>query len=249
MALQCLYAILSTAETHYLSDGEIAVPIVFRGANGRSPGAAGQHARCFASLFAQTPGLKVVAPSTPADAKGLLKSAIREPGPVVMLEGEMLYGVAGPVPRDSEWLVPIGKARTVRPGRDVSIVALAAAVATALAAADSLAQDGIDAEIIDLRTVRPLDIETVLASVLKTGRLVTVEEGWPQGSIGSDICATIAARALSALAAAPVCLTGADVPMPYAASLQDLTYPRQDDVVRAVKAMVARIPRASQSAR
>jgi pyruvate dehydrogenase E1 component beta subunit len=237
VALSAIDLILGdAAATSYVSGGAMTVPIVFRGRNGWSPGAAGPDSRCFASLLAQVPGLKVLAPSSPADAKGLLKAAIRDPGPVVLLEHERLYAVPGPVPTSPDWLVEIGSARIARAGRSVSIVAYGRAVATALEAAGLLAAQGIDAEVVDLRTLRPLDIETVLASVWKTRRLVTVEDGWPQGSIGSEIAATVVARAFGRLAAPPGRVAGADIPMPYAESLEALALPDSGSVIAGVKA-------------
>lgn len=235
-ALQAIDQIVnSAAKTLYMSGGEIAVPIVFRGANGLSSRAAAQHAQCLSAWFAHVPGLKVVAPSNPADAKGLLKAAIRDPGPVLVMESEALYGTTGPVGNGDDALVSIGRARIAREGRHVSVVAYARGVVHALAAADRLAGEGIDAEIVDLRTLRPLDIATVLQSVRKTHRLVTVEEAWPVCSVGSEICARVAIEAFDALAAPPVKIAGADVPMPYAANLEKLALPDADSVAAAVR--------------
>jgi pyruvate dehydrogenase E1 component beta subunit len=206
-----------------LSGGTVAVPIVFRGPNGWSPGAAGEQSRCCAALFAHVPGLKVVAPATPADAKGLLKAAIRDPGPVLVLEHERLYDSAGPVPPDA--ITPIGVAHIARPGRDISIVTFGRALLTALEAADLLEAENVSAEVIDLRSLRPLHMDAVMASVLKTRRLVTVEEGWPQCGIGAEIAASVSAAAFGTLAAPPVRIAGADVPMPYAGSLENLAVP------------------------
>lgn len=178
---------------------------------------------------------KVVAPSNPADAKGLLKSAIRDPNPVIVLENEILYGTSGPVPKVDDWLVPIGKARIARPGKDVTIVSYSRGMTYALDAAERLAKEGIEAEVIDLRTLRPLDLETVLESVRKTNRIVTVEESWPVCSVGSEICAQVAMQAFDYLDAPPAKITGADVPMPYAANLERLALPNADQVVEAVK--------------
>ncbi len=227
------------ASAAFLSAGTVSVPIVFRGPNGWVPGGAGPPSRCFASLFAQVPGLTVLAPATPADAKGLLKAAIRAPGPVVVLEHERLYASAGPVPASSDWVAEIGAARVARPGTCLSIVAYGRAVATALEAADALSAGGIEAEVIDLRSLRPLDLDTVLASVLKTRRLLTVEDGWPQGSIGAEIAASVAARAFATLAAPPVRIAGADVPMPYAAELEAQALPNSRVVAAAAKSLVA----------
>jgi pyruvate dehydrogenase E1 component beta subunit len=235
VALETSASISSAAAAHYLSGGELAVPIVFRGPNGWSPGAAGETSRCFGAFYARQPGLKVVAPASAADAKGLLKAAIRDPGPVIVLEHEMLYGVSEPVPASADWLVPIGSARIARAGRQVSVVAYARAVATALAAAEALAKNGIECEVIDLRTLRPLDIETVVASVHRTGHLVTVEDGWPLASIGSEVAAAVTERAFGLLAAPPERVAGADIPMPYAAELEALALPTTDSVVAAVR--------------
>src|SRR5690606_34153988 len=180
-------------------------------------------------------GLKVVAPSTPADAKGLLKSAIRDPNPVFVLENEILYGASGPVPKLDDWRVPIGKARIARAGDHVTIVSRARGMAYALEAAERLSQEGIAAEVIDLRTLRPLDLETVLESVRKTNRIVTVEESWPVCSVGSEICAQVAMQAFDFLDAPPAKVSGADVPMPYAANLERLALPSADQVVEAAK--------------
>jgi pyruvate dehydrogenase E1 component beta subunit len=182
------------------------------------------------------PGLKVVAPSNAADAKGLLKSAIRDPNPVLVLENEILYGTSAPVPK-GEWLVPIGKARIAREGRHVTIVSFGRGMHYALEAADALARDGLEAEVIDLRTLRPLDLDTVLQSVRKTNRIVTVEEAWPVCSVGSEICAQVAIQAFDYLDAPPAKVTGADVPMPYAANLEKLALPSTEQVIAAVKSV------------
>ena len=186
------------------------------------------------------PGLKVIAPYTAADAKGLLKAAIRDPSPVVFLENEILYGQSFDVPKLDDFVLPIGKARVARAGSDVTIVSFSRGMAYALDAAEALAEEGIEAEVIDLRTLRPLDIDTVLASVRKTNRIVTVEEGWPVCSIGSEICARVAAEAFDHLDAPPTKVTGADVPMPYAANLEKLALPSVEQVVAAVKAVCYR---------
>jgi pyruvate dehydrogenase E1 component beta subunit len=241
VALEACHQILGTAaETHYVSGRAMTVPIVFRGPNGWSPGLSGIQSRCFASLFAQVPGLKVVAPAFPSDAKGLLKAAIRDSGPVVLLEHEMLYGLEDAVPVSADWIVPIGKARIARAGRDISIVAYGRAVLAALEAAEELSREGMDAEVIDLRSLRPLDLETVAASVTKTRRLLTVEDGWPTGSIGSGICAAIAASHFGRIEAPPAALAGCDVPMPYAEALEDLALPSAKSIARAAKAALGR---------
>ncbi|HKZ95598.1 MAG TPA: pyruvate dehydrogenase complex E1 component subunit beta [Hyphomicrobiaceae bacterium] len=240
IAFQAMHQILGVAaETYHVLGGEIAVPIVLRGPNGWAPGVPGQMSRCFASLFAHVPGLKVVAPASPADAKGLLKAAIRDPAPVIVLESELLYAASGPVPLAADWLVPIGTAHIARPGRHLSIVAYGRAVGTALMAAHDLARDGIDAEVVDLRSLRPLDLETVLSSVARTRRLLTVEEGWPMCSLGSEVCASVAIGAFRILAAPPVRVAGADVPMPYAASLEAAALPDPERVVGAAKSLLS----------
>jgi pyruvate dehydrogenase E1 component beta subunit len=237
-AMQAIDQIInSAAKTLYMSGGQMGAPMVFRGPNGAASRVAAQHSQCYSSWYAHVPGLKVVIPSNPADAKGLLKSAIRDPNPVLVLENEMLYGVSGPVPKVDDWLVPIGKARIARPGTDVTIVSFARGMNYALAAAETLAGEGIEAEVIDLRSLRPIDWETILASVRKTNRLVTVEEAWPTCSIGSEICAQVAIQAFDYLDAPPAKVNGADVPMPYAANLEKLALPNADQVVAAVKSV------------
>ena len=228
----------SAAKTHYMSGGNLRAPIVFRGPNGAAARVAAQHSQCYSAWYAHVPGLKVIAPFTPADAKGLLKAAIRDPNPVIFLENELLYGSHGPVPKVDDWLVPIGKARIARPGSDATIVSFARGMVYALEAADILAKEGIEAEVIDLRTLRPLDLETVLASVRKTNRIVTVEEAWPVCSVGSEICAQVAMQAFDDLDAPPAKVSGADVPMPYAANLEKLALPSAEQVVAAVKSVL-----------
>jgi pyruvate dehydrogenase E1 component beta subunit len=237
-AMQAIDQIVnSAAKTLYMSGGQVNCPIVLRGPNGAAARVAAQHSQCYSAWYAHVPGLKVVAPSTPADAKGLLKSAIRDPNPVLVLENEVLYGTSGQVPKVDDWLVPIGKARIARPGAHVTVVSFARGMVYALDAAEQLAAEGIDAEVIDLRTLRPLDLETVLASVRKTNRLVTVEEAWPVCSVGSEICAQVAMQAFDWLDAPPAKVSGADVPMPYAANLEKLALPSAAQVVEAVKAV------------
>jgi pyruvate dehydrogenase E1 component beta subunit len=237
-AMQAIDQIInSAAKTLYMSGGQMGAPMVFRGPNGAASRVAAQHSQCYSSWYAHVPGLKVVIPSNPADAKGLLKSAIRDPNPVLVLENEMLYGVSGPVPKVDDWLVPIGKARIAREGSDCTIVSFARGMNYALAAAETLAGEGIEAEVIDLRSLRPIDWETILASVRKTNRLVTVEEAWPTCSIGSEICAQVAIQAFDYLDAPPAKVNGADVPMPYAANLEKLALPNADQVVAAVKSV------------
>ncbi len=238
-AMQAIDQIInSAAKTLYMSGGQMGSPMVFRGPNGAAARVAAQHSQDYSSWYAHIPGLKVVAPSNPADAKGLLKSAIRDPNPVLVLENEILYGAHGPVPKVDDWLVPIGKARIARPGKDVTIVSWSRGMVYALDAAERLAQDGIEAEVIDLRTIRPLDMETVLESVRKTNRIVTVEESWPVCSVGSEICAQVAIQAFDYLDAPPAKVSGADVPMPYAANLERLALPNAEHVVEAVKSVL-----------
>ncbi|HRF09899.1 MAG TPA: pyruvate dehydrogenase complex E1 component subunit beta [Xanthobacteraceae bacterium] len=230
----------SAAKTLYMSGGQVGCSIVFRGPNGAAARVAAQHSQDFASWYAHVPGLKVVSPYTAADAKGLLKSAIRDPNPVVFLENEILYGKTFPVPKLDDYLVPIGKAKVVRPGKDVTIVSWSIGMTYALEAAEELAKKHIFAEIIDLRTIRPLDIETIVESVKKTGRCVTVEEGWPQFGVGSEIAARIMDAAFDYLDAPVRRVTGEDVPMPYAANLEKLALPNAAKVVEAARAVTYR---------
>jgi pyruvate dehydrogenase E1 component beta subunit len=237
-AMQAIDQIInSAAKTHYMSGGQLNCPIVFRGPNGAASRVAAQHSQCFSAWYAHCPGLKVVAPSTAADAKGLLKSAIRDPNPVLVLENEILYGATGEVPKDDQWLVPIGKARIARTGSHVTIVSFARGVVYALEAAERLAGEGLEAEVIDLRSLRPIDWDTILASLRKTNRLVTVEEAWPVCSVGSEICAQAAIQAFDYLDAPPAKISGADVPMPYAANLERLALPSVEQVVAAAKSV------------
>jgi pyruvate dehydrogenase E1 component beta subunit len=238
-AMQAIDQIVnSAAKTHYMSGGSLHAPIVFRGPNGAAARVAAQHSQCYSAWYAHVPGLKVIAPFTPADAKGLLKAAIRDPNPVVFLENELRYGTHGPVPKVDDWLVPIGKARIARAGKDATIVSFSRGMVYALEAADALAKEGIEAEVIDLRTLRPLDLDTVLASVRKTNRIVTVEEAWPVCSVGSEICAQVAMQAFDHLDAPPAKVSGADVPMPYAANLEKLALPSTERVIAAVKSVL-----------
>jgi len=230
----------SAAKTLYMSGGQVGCSIVFRGPNGAAARVAAQHSQDFASWYAHVPGLKVVSPYTAADAKGLLKSAIRDPNPVVFLENEILYGKTFPVPKLDDYLVPIGKAKVVRPGKDVTIVSWSIGMTYVLEAAEELAKKHIFAEIIDLRTIRPLDIETIVESVKKTGRCVTVEEGWPQFGVGSEIAARIMDAAFDYLDAPVRRVTGEDVPMPYAANLEKLALPNAAKVVEAARAVTYR---------
>jgi len=225
----------SAAKTNYMSGGQMGSPIVFRGPNGAAARVAAQHSQCYASWYAHIPGLKVVAPWSAADAKGLLKSAIRDPNPVIFLENEILYGQSFEVPQDKDWIVPIGKAKVVRPGAQVTITAFSRMVGVALEAAELLAKEGIDAEVIDLRTIRPLDTETIVTSVQKTNRMVSVEEGWPFAGIGSEMAAVIMEQAFDYLDAPVARIAGIDVPMPYAANLEKLALPQAAQIADAAK--------------
>jgi len=230
----------SAAKTLYMSGGQMPCPIVFRGANGAAARVGAQHSQCYAAWYMQIPGLKVVMPYTAADAKGLLKSAIRDNNPVVFLENEILYGRSFDVPDLEDFTIPFGKARIAREGNDVTIVSFGIGMTYALDAAERLAADGISAEVIDLRTIRPMDTDAILASVRKTNRLVTVEEGFPQGSVGSYITSVVMEQAFDWLDAPVLNLTGKDVPMPYAANLEKLALVTTDDVVEAVKKVTYR---------
>ncbi|MGD9740351.1 MAG: pyruvate dehydrogenase complex E1 component subunit beta [Bauldia sp.] len=230
----------SAAKTRYMSGGQIGVPIVFRGPNGAAARVAAQHSQDFSSWYAHVPGLKVIQPYTAADAKGLLKAAIRDPNPIIFLENEILYGQSFPVPKVDDWLVPIGKARIAREGTDVTIVSFGIGMRYAEQAAAQLEGQGIAAEIVDLRTLRPLDMDTVLASVRKTGRAITVEEGWPVASIGSEIAARIMSDAFDWLDAPVLRVSGKDVPMPYAANLEKLALPSVAEIIAAVRAVTYR---------
>ena len=240
-AMQAIDQIVnSAAKTLYMSGGQMGCPIVFRGPNGAAARVAAQHSQCYASWYAHVPGLKVVAPYFAADAKGLLKSAIRDPNPVIFLENELLYGRAFEVPDLPDHTVPLGRARVVRPGRDVTLVAFSICVGFALEAAAKLAEQGIEAEVVDLRTLRPLDVETLVASVKRTNRCVSVEEGWPACGIGSEIAAVLMEHAFDYLDAPLVRVTGTDVPLPYAANLERLALPSAEKVVEAARAVCYR---------
>lgn len=240
-AMQAIdHIINSAAKTHYMSGGQVTCPIVFRGPNGAAARVGAQHSQDYAAWYAQIPGLRVIQPYSAADAKGLLKAAIRDPNPVVFLENEILYGHTFEVPKLDNFVLPIGKARIARPGKDVTIISFGIGMTYATKAAEELAGLGIDAEVIDLRTVRPLDIDTVLASVKKTGRAVTVEEGWPVCSIGSELASQIMEKAFDWLDAPVLKVTGKDVPMPYAANLEKLALPTVADVIDAVRAVTYR---------
>jgi pyruvate dehydrogenase E1 component beta subunit len=234
------HVVNSAAKQRYMSGGQVSCPMVFRGPNGAAARVAAQHSQCYASWYAHVPGLKVIAPYSAADAKGLLKAAIRDPDPVIFLENEILYGRTFNVPEMEDFVLPIGKAKVARPGRDVTVVSFSIGMAYALQAAETLAADGIEAEVIDLRSLRPLDLDTVLRSVKKTNRCVTVEEGWPFAGIGSEIAALVQEHGFDWLDAPVLRVTGKDVPLPYAANLEKLALPRPDDVVAAVKAVCYR---------
>jgi pyruvate dehydrogenase E1 component beta subunit len=223
-----------------MSGGQMGCSIVFRGPNGAAARVAAQHSQDYSAWYSHIPGLKVIAPSNPADAKGLLKAAIRDPNPIVFLENEILYGQSGPVPKLDDHVLPIGKARIARAGSHVTIVAWSMGMSYALKAAEQLASDGIEAEVIDLRTLRPLDSATVIESVKKTGRCVTVEEGWKQSGVGAEIAARVMEEAFDWLDAPVMRVAGKDVPMPYAANLEKLALPSVDDVVEAAKAVAYR---------
>jgi pyruvate dehydrogenase E1 component beta subunit len=230
----------SAAKTRYMSGGQMQCPIVFRGPNGIASRVAAQHSQCYASWYAHVPGLKVVAPYTGADHKGLLKSAIRDPNPVIFLEHELVYGESFAVPEDPEYLVPIGKARIARAGEHVTITAFSRMVKLALQAAEELEKVGISAEIIDLRTLRPFDVETVAKSVKKTGRIVSVEEGWPFAGIGAEIAALVMEHCFDWLDAPVKRVSGKDVPLPYAANLERLAVPQVEDIVAAAREVAYR---------
>jgi pyruvate dehydrogenase E1 component beta subunit len=234
------HLINSAAKTRYMSGGQVAVSIVFRGPNGPASRVGAQHSQDFTAWYSHIPGLKVVAPYTAADAKGLLKAAIRDPNPIMFLENEILYGQSFPVPKLDDYVVPIGKAKVARAGGDVTLVAWSMGMTYALKAAELLAKDGIAAEVIDLRTLKPMDIETIIASVKKTGRLVTVEEGWRQSGVGAEIAARVMEQAFDWLDAPVMRVTGKDVPMPYAANLEKLALPSVAEVVEAAKSVCYR---------
>ncbi|MCB1651619.1 MAG: pyruvate dehydrogenase complex E1 component subunit beta [Alphaproteobacteria bacterium] len=229
------HIINSAAKTLYMAGGQLGCPIVFRGPNGAASRVAAQHSQCYASWYAHVPGLKVVAPWSAADAKGLLKAAIRDPNPVVFLENEILYGQSFEVPSDEDFVIPLGRAKIERAGNDVTIVAFSIMVGKALEAAEKLAEQGIDAEVINLRTIRPLDRYTILESVKKTNRIVSVEEGWPYAGIGAEIAALIGEHAFDYLDAPLVRVCGADVPMPYAANLEAMALPQSEHIIAAAK--------------
>ncbi|MCW2307595.1 pyruvate dehydrogenase complex E1 component subunit beta [Rhodobium gokarnense] len=240
-AMQAMDQIInSAAKTLYMSGGQMGCPIVFRGPNGAAARVAAQHSQDFSAWYSQIPGLKVVMPWTAADAKGLLKAAIRDPNPVVFLENEMLYGQSFDVPKLDDYVLPIGKAKIARPGTDATIVSWGIGMTYAVKAAEALDEMGISAELIDLRTLRPLDIDTVIESVKKTGRCVTVEEGWPICSVSSEIAKQVQEKAFDWLDAPILSITGKDVPMPYAANLEVLAKPSVPELIEAVKAVCYR---------
>ena len=235
-AMQAIdHLINSAAKTNYMSGGQIRCPIVFRGPNGAASRVGAQHSQCYASWYAHVPGLKVVAPWSASDAKGLLKAAIRDPNPIIFLENEMLYGQSFEIPDSDDHIVPIGKANVLKEGTDVTIVAFSIMVGKALDAAKQLEAEGISAEVIDLRTIRPLDIDTIVESVKKTSRCVSVEEGWPVAGVGSEIAAIIMEHAFDYLDAPVIRVAGVDVPLPYAANLEKLALPQAHDIVDAAK--------------
>ena len=230
----------SAAKTLYMSGGQMGCSIVFRGPNGPAARVAAQHSQDYASWYAHVPGLKVISPYFAADAKGLLKAAIRDPNPVIFLENEIVYGRSFPVPKLDDFVLPIGKARIVREGAHVTLVSHSISVGLIMDAAEALAKEGIEAELIDLRTLRPLDTATIIESVKKTNRIVTVEQGWPVCSIGAEISAVVVDEAFDYLDAPPMRIAGKDVPMPYAANLERLALPTVEDVVAAAKAVCYR---------
>ncbi|MBX9977067.1 MAG: pyruvate dehydrogenase complex E1 component subunit beta [Alphaproteobacteria bacterium] len=234
------HIINSAAKTLYMSGGQMGCPIVFRGPNGAASRVGAQHSQCYASWYTHCPGLKVIAPYSAADAKGLLKSAIRDPNPVIFLEHEIMYGKSFDVPEDEDYLVPIGKAAVVREGKDVTITAFSFMVGSALKAAEELATIGIDAEVIDLRTLRPLDTDTIIQSLKKTNRFVSVEEGWPFAGMGAEMMAQVCELGFDDLDAPPVRVAAVDVPLPYAANLEKLALPQVTHIIDAAKAVCYR---------
>jgi pyruvate dehydrogenase E1 component beta subunit len=230
----------SAAKTLYMSGGQMGCSIVFRGPNGAASRVAAQHSQDFSSWYSHIPGLTVIAPYTAADYKGLLKAAIRNPNPIIFLENEILYGQSFPVPKLDDYVLPIGRARIAREGTDVTLVAYAMGMSYALKAAEELAKENISAEVIDLRTLRPMDTETIVNSVKKTSRVVTVEEGWKQSGIGAEISARIMEEAFDYLDAPVIRVSAKDVPLPYAANLEKLALPSVGEVVAAAKAVCYR---------
>ncbi|MEQ1769025.1 MAG: pyruvate dehydrogenase complex E1 component subunit beta [Devosia sp.] len=240
-AMQAIDQVInSAAKQLYMSGGQVKAPIVFRGPNGAAARVGAQHSQDYSAWYSHVPGLYVIAPYSAADAKGLLKAAIRSNNPIVFLENEILYGSTGLVPKVDDFVLPIGKARIARPGKDVTLVSFSMGMRYATQATEKLVAAGVDVELIDLRTLRPLDSATVVESIKKTGRLVTVEEGWPQGGIGAELAARVITEAFDYLDAPPTRVTGKDVPMPYAANLEKLALPNVDEVVAAVNAVTYR---------
>jgi pyruvate dehydrogenase E1 component beta subunit len=240
-AMQAMDQIInSAAKTLYMSGGQLGCPIVFRGPNGCAARVGAQHSQDYSAWYSHVPGLKVIAPYTASDAKGLLKAAIRDPNPIIFLENEILYGQSFPVPKLDDFVLPIGKARIHRTGEHVTIVSFSIGMTYALKAAEELAKEGIEAEVIDLRTIRPMDTETILRSVMKTGRCITVEEGWAQSGVGAEISSRIMEKAFDYLDAPVIRVSGKDVPMPYAANLEKLALPSVAEVVQAAKAVCYR---------
>src|ERR1700743_617204 len=240
-AMQAMDQIInSAAKTLYMSGGQMGCSIVFRGPNGAAARVAAQHSQDYSAWYSQVPGLKVVAPYSAADAKGLLRTAIRDPNPVIFLENEVLYGHSGEVPKLADYVVPIGKARVVRKGQHVTVVSWSNGMTYALKAADELAKEGIEAEVIDLRTLRPMDTEALVKAVKKTARAVCVEEGWQQSGVGAEVAARIMEHAFDYLDAPVARVSGKDVPMPYAANLEKLALPSVAEVVEAAKAVCSR---------
>ncbi len=237
-AMQAIdHIINSAAKTLYMSGGQLGCPIVFRGPNGAAARVGAQHSQCYAAWYSQIPGLKVVMPYSASDAKGLLKAAIRDENPVIFLENEILYGQSFDVPKMDDFVLPIGKARVARPGKDVTFVTFGIGMTYALKAADILIGEGIDVEVIDLRTIRPMDMDTVLKSVIKTGRCVAIEEGFPQSGVTAEIAMKVMEGAFDYLDAPVIRITGKDVPMPYAANLEKLALPNVAEIVAAAKAV------------
>ena len=240
-AMQAMDQIINSAsKTHYMSGGQMTCPIVFRGPNGAAARVAAQHSQCYASWYAHVPGMRVLAPWSAADAKGLLKAAIRDPNPVIFLENEILYGQQFEVPEDPDFVLPIGRAKIERPGKDVTITAFSIMVGKALQAAEELAKLGIEAEVINLRSLRPFDTETIVTSIKKTNRLVSVEEGWPFAGIGSELAAQMMDHAFDWLDAPIKRVAGMDVPLPYAANLEKMALPQPDNIVEAARAVCNR---------
>ncbi|GIL89733.1 hypothetical protein Vretifemale_17509 [Volvox reticuliferus] len=241
-AMQAIDQIInSAAKTLYMSAGQINCPIVFRGPNGAAAGVAAQHSQCFAAWYSSVPGLKVLAPYDSEDARGLLKAAIRDPDPVVFLENEIMYGQAFPVNAqvlDKDFTLPIGKAKVMREGKHVTLVSFSKMVGYCLKAADHLSKEGVHCEVINLRTIKPLDKDTLLASIKKTHKMVTVEEGWPQCGVGAEIAALMQELAFDELDAPVLRVTGAEVPMPYAANLEAAALPQVDDIIKVVKSIL-----------